>query len=133
MHRQPHALLLLACLGLCSPSIYADSVSETPAQVSSEARSDKILVTFNALPAAGNFEVLGPIYVFKRWFGGTGAAMSLLGEKARSMGANAVVESSVWLAPAFPAQVAPHGKGIAVRVNDPKLLQALADESSTWE
>lgn len=95
--------------------------------------TDKILVTFNQLPPEGAYQVIGPISVYKRWFGGTGAAMTLLGEKARSLGANAVVETRVWLAPAFPAQVAPHGSGIAVRIDDPVLLHALADEASSWE
>lgn len=97
------------------------------------AHAGKVLVTFNQLPPIGTYEIVGPISVFKRWFGGTGAAMQLLGEKARELGANAVVDSHVWLAPAFPAQVAPHGSGMAIRVKDPKVLEALADESSTWE
>lgn len=97
------------------------------------AHAGKVLVTFNQLPPIGTYQIIGPISVFKRWFGGTGAAMQLLGEKARELGANAVVDSRVWLAPAFPAQVAPHGSGMAIRVKDPKVLEALADESSTWE
>lgn len=95
--------------------------------------NSKTLVTFNSLPAQGDFEVLGRIEVYSRWFGSTRKAMTLLGEKARSMGANAVVETGVWQAPAFPATVAPHGTGIAVRINDYQLLEKLADSSSTWE
>lgn len=95
--------------------------------------NNKTLVTFNRLPAQGDFEILGRIDVHSRWFGSTGKAMTLLAEKARSLGANAVVEASVWLAPAFPATAAPHGTGIAVRINDHQLLEKLADSSSTWE
>lgn len=93
----------------------------------------KTLITFNSLPAQGDFQILGRIEVYSRWFGSTRKAMALLGEKARSMGANAVVEAGVWQAPAFPATVAPHGTGIAVRINDPRLLEKLADSSSSWE
>lgn len=93
----------------------------------------RTLVTFNSLPAEGDYEVIGRIEVYSRWFGTPRKAMALLGEKARSMGANAVVETGVWLAPAFPATVAPHGTGIAVRINDHQLLERLADSSSTWE
>jgi len=118
-----------AGIGRVQPEAQADAAKSPEIKGNTE----KILVTFNALPAVGDYEVIGPISVYKRWFGGIGTAMRLLGEKARELGANAVVESSVWLAPAFPAQVAPHGKGIAVRINDPKILQALADASSTWE
>lgn len=93
----------------------------------------RTLVTFNSLPAQGDYEVIGRIEVYSRWFGSTRKAMALLGEKARSMGANAVVEAGVWQAPAFPATVAPHGTGIAVRINDHQLLEKLADAASTWE
>lgn len=93
----------------------------------------RTLVTFNSLPPKGDYEVIGRIEVYSRWFGSTRKAMTLLGEKARSLGANAVVETGVWLAPAFPATVAPHGTGIAVRINDLQLLEKLADASSTWE
>lgn len=95
--------------------------------------NNKTLVTFNSLPAQGDFEVLGRIDVYSRWFGSTRKAMTMLGEKARSLGANAVVEAGVWQAPAFPATVAPHGTGIAVRIKDIQILEKLADSSSTWE
>lgn len=95
--------------------------------------NSRTLVTLNALPAEGDYEVIGRIEVYSRWFGSTRKAMTLLGEKARSMGANAVVEATIWQAPAFPATVAPHGTGIAVRINDHQLLEKLADSSSTWE
>lgn len=104
-----------------------------PAYPIAPAQAGKVLVTFNGLPPEGSYELVGPISVFKRWFGGTGTAMRLLGERARELGANAVVSTSVWLAPAFPAQVAPHGKGIAIRVKDPRVLEMLADQASTWE
>lgn len=94
---------------------------------------NKTLVTAKALPAEGDFQIIGRIDVYSRWFGGTGKAKSLLGEKARSLGANAVFEASVWLAPAFPATLAPHGTGIAVRITNQQLLEQLADASSTWE
>ncbi|MBS1144053.1 MAG: hypothetical protein H6R14_1459 [Proteobacteria bacterium] len=97
------------------------------------AMQERVLVTFNALPAEGEFRVIGPIDVHSRWFGGTSKSAQLLADKARSMGANAVVSSRVWLAPAFPVFAAPHGSGIAVRIHDETLLNSLADAASTWE
>lgn len=93
----------------------------------------RTLVTFNALPQAGDYEILGRVDVYSRFFGSTRTAMKLLAEKARAMGANAVVETGVWMAPAFPVPVAPHGTGIAVRVRDRELLQRLGDSTSHWE
>lgn len=95
--------------------------------------NNKTLVTFNRLPPQGDFVILGRIEVYSRWFGSTRKAMTMLAEKARSLGANAVVETAVWQAPAFPATVAPHGTGIAVHIKDIQLLEKLADSSSSWE
>lgn len=96
-------------------------------------KNGKVLITFNALPKNAEVEILGPIYVYSRWFGTTNDSTKLLADKARSMGGNAVVETRVWLAPAFPSTVAPHGYGLAVRINDVELLNSLIDRASTWE
>ena len=100
---------------------------------SANSRNMRTLVTFNALPAQGEFEILGQVDVHSRWFGSTSKATKLLAEKARSMGGNAVVEARVWQAPAFPAMVAPHGSGIVVRIDNVELLEKLADSASSWE
>lgn len=93
----------------------------------------KVLVTTSAMPAQGEFEPLGALYVQSRWPGGTGKATKLLAEQAKGMGANAVVEARVWQGLAFPAVVAPHGSGIAIRIKDDDLLRSLANSTSTWE
>lgn len=107
--------------------------NSAPSGPSATTLNSRTLVTFNSLPAEGDFQILGRIEVYSRWFGSTRRAMAMLGEKARNMGANAVVETGVWQAPAFPVMVAPHGTGVAVRINDHELLRKLADSSSTWE
>jgi hypothetical protein len=91
------------------------------------------LVTSKALPAEGEFTILGRIDVQSSWFGPTSKATKMLAEKAKRMGGNAVVESQVWQAPAFPAIVAPHGSGIAVRIDDHELLESMANSASSWE
>lgn len=93
----------------------------------------KTLVSTSALPAKGEFEILGPLSVQSSWPGGTAKATRLLAEQAKGMGANAVVEARVWQAFAFPALFAPHGSGIAVRIKDDELLRSLAGSGSTWE
>lgn len=103
-------------------------------QVASATGADsKVLVTASALPAKGDFEMLGALHVQSRWPGATGKANKLLAEQARGMGANAVVEARAWQALAFPAVVAPHGSGIAVRIADDELLRGLAGSGSSWE
>lgn len=113
---------------------YGNPLHNIPSQgPSATTLNTRTLVTTKALPAQGDFEVLGQIEVYSRWFGGTQKAKALLGQRAKELGANAVFESQVWLAPAFPATVAPHGRGIAVRINDLQLLEKLADSASSWE
>lgn len=123
-------------------SILLDSRSATygnpwvtpSAQVASSAGADsKVLVTASALPAKGDFEALGALHVQSRWPGGSGKANKLLADQARGMGANAVVEARSWQGLAFPAVVAPHGSGIAVRIADDELLRSLAGSGSSWE
>lgn len=131
----------LACSTASAQSVLLDHRSATygnpwlgsKTSPSAYTLNNKTLVTFNKLPAQGDFEILGRIDVYSRWFGSTRKAMTLLGEKAHSMGANAVVEAGIWQAPAFPATVAPHGTGIAVHIKDMQLLEKLADSSSSWE
>ncbi|MFN0304121.1 MAG: hypothetical protein ACKVQU_27630 [Burkholderiales bacterium] len=93
----------------------------------------KVLILGTAIPSNIVHEIVGRINVFQRWFGGTGHAYRMLGDKARELGANAVVESRVWLAPAFPAHVAPHGTGIAVRVKDAAKLEEISRAGGRWE
>lgn len=105
-----------------------------PARVpGTNAHPEKTLVTAKALPAQGDFETLGALYVQSRWPGNTGKAKKLLAEQAKRMGANVVVEARVWQALAFPAVVAPNGSGLAVRINDADLLDSLTVSGSTWE
>lgn len=108
-------------------------VTPMPKGASANPLDSKVLVTTSALPAQGDFETLGALYVESRWPGGTGKARKLLAEQAKVMGANVVVESRVWQGLAFPAVVAPQGSGIAVLVKDRELLESLAGSGSSWE
>lgn len=128
-----HFRMIAATAGLALFSVQVPAQTPQDAPTGNAATADKILITYNALPETGNFEVIGPIYATKRWFGGAEAVTRSLGEQARALGANAVVDFKVWWAPAFPVPAAPHGKGIAVKVNDTALLKSLVDDASSWE
>jgi hypothetical protein len=114
----------------------APTASTTPEVKASDSiiGKPKVLIVWGStLPADIEYEVIGPVSVYKRWFGGMSQAYPLLADKAREMGGNAVLEAHAWLSPAFPAQVAPHGKGIVIRVKDPAKLEKLAAEDGQWE
>lgn len=110
-----------------APAYRVDSVAQQVAQ------GYKVLLSHKNQPPEGSYEVLGPIYVNKHWFGGLDSAKKELAAAAREMGANVVLETRVWLAPAFPVPAAPHGQGIALRIRDTNLIEELTDQFSTWE
>lgn len=132
--------LLLGCASQSTNSA-PSAANSAPASPASEAKANtapavkpKVLIVWGTtLPADIEYEVIGPISVYKRWFGGMGQAYPLLADKARELGGNAVIDARAWLSPAFPAQVAPHGKGIVIRVKDPAKLETLAAEAGQWE
>jgi hypothetical protein len=94
-----------------------------------------VLLINSALPAGVAHDVIGRVDVFQRSYGGIGDAAKLLGNKGREVGANAIVEYRVWLAPAGFAAAAPHGTGIAVRVRDARRLEELGRTggAARWE
>lgn len=125
-------LLLAASLGGASAQTYAPTYrSDSLGQQA--LRGDKILITKKSLPATGAYEVIESISVYSRWFGNKDDVIRMLREQARSLGANAIVETGTWYAPAFPSTLAPHASGIAVRIREIELLEAMTDSTSTWE
>jgi hypothetical protein len=111
----------------------ASSASEAKGNTAPAAKPKVLMVWGSTLPADIEYEVIGPISVYKRWFGGMGQAYPLLAERARELGGNAVLAAHAYLSPAFPANVAPHGKGIVIRVKDPAKLERLSAEDGQWE
>lgn len=111
----------------------ASPASEAKGNTTPATRQKVLMVWGSTLPADIEYEVIGPISVYKRWFGGMGQAYPLLAEKARELGGNAVLSAHAYLSPAFPANVAPHGKGIVIRVKDPAKLERLSAEDGQWE
>ena len=90
-------LVLLMLTFLATPCAFAQSklvaaaetqaITETTATDNTPKLSEetlhagKVLVTFNPLPTGIEYEVIGPISVYKRWFGGIGTAMQSLARK----------------------------------------------------
>lgn len=137
MTARPIRLALFA-LGLAGAAGAATAQTYTPAyrvdsMAQQVAQGYKVLLSYKNQPPEGSYEVLGPIYVNKHWFGDLDSAKKELAAAAREMGANVVLETRLWLAPAFPVPAAPHGQGIALRIRDTNLIEELTDQFSTWE
>jgi hypothetical protein len=142
------AIALTGLLPGCASQSTTSTAAERPQATGSEVASapgeakpgtvaptqPKILIIWGStLPADIEYEVIGPVSVYKRWYGGMSQAYPLLADKARELGGNAILEAHAWLSPAFPVQVAPHGKGIVIRVKDPAKLERLAADDGQWE
>jgi uncharacterized protein YbjQ (UPF0145 family) len=67
--------------------------------------------------------MIATIDVGKKWYGSSHDAVSAMADRARELGANAVIQSKTWLAPSGFSWAAPHGSGQAVSVRDIKALE----------
>jgi hypothetical protein len=95
------------------------------------AHTEKILFLDNALPANVKYETIGEINIGKVWYGGSDALLDEMANKARSLGADAVIEIGTWKQPSGFAWAAPHASGKAVRILNKKLVNMNA-LGGTW-
>jgi hypothetical protein len=86
-------------------------------------------VTQQPLPSGVAAEELARIDVGKIWYGSSKNVEISMADRARELGANAVVQVKTWHQPSGFSWAAPHGSGVAVRV-DPKALESL---SGSWQ
>lgn len=114
------ALALLVGLEGCaahSPFIFKNTTdSEAYSQTPAQAHSNKVLFLDSSLPEGVKFEVLGEINAGRIWYGGTDSVLNQMAEKARELGADAVIEIGTWYQPSGFAWAAPHGTGKAIRI-----------------
>jgi len=127
--------LLLVCLILAgcsahSPLILKNTTDSSPVQSSFPASQDKVFITKQSLPQGVAYVSISTIDVGKIWYGSTDGVLASLADRARELGANAVIETKTWHQPAGFAWAAPEGSGLAVRVTDTKALEASGVEGA---
>ena len=127
--------LLILPISACSahnPFIVSNTTTSAPV---SEAKfpphTDKVFLTEQPLPSTVKFELVSTIDVGKVWYGSSKSVYKSLAERARQLGANAVVQVKTWHQPAGYSWSAPHGSGQAIYVDDMDLLDAL-DLNGSW-
>lgn len=79
------------------------------------AHTNKVFVTEKVLPSSIQFERLGQIDIGMTTYADSGQVLVRLANKAKELGADAVVDVHIWRKPSPWAWAAPHGKGQAVR------------------
>lgn len=80
------------------------------------AHTNKVFVSQGPLPAAIKARVLGYIDVGTVMYNAPHIVYCRMAQKARDIGADAVVEVKIWYQISGWAWAAPHGRGIAIRL-----------------
>ncbi|HKY91350.1 MAG TPA: hypothetical protein VJM11_09935 [Nevskiaceae bacterium] len=119
------ACALLASCSAHSPFILKSTTDSAPvSHLKHPAHQEKVFVMRKALPAGVAYDPVSPIDVGKVWYGGSDSVLASMADRARELGANAVVEVKTWRQPAGWSWAAPHGSGQAVYV-EPAVLATL--------
>ena len=119
-------LLLLSACAAHSPMIMSNTTqSDVTGKVKYPAHQDKVFVTEQSLPAGVDYDVIGSIDVGKVWYGSSDNVITSMADRARELGANAVIEVKTWHQPSGFSWAAPHGSGEAVHIKDMSTLASL--------
>jgi hypothetical protein len=125
---------LVGCLQGCSahnPFIITNTTQSTPvSQAKYSAHNDKVFITAQSLPASAGFDLISTIDVGQIWYGSSGDVYTSLANRARELGANAVIQVKTWRQPSGFSWAAPHGSGQAVRISEIKVLESLGIKGS---
>ena len=85
-----------------------------------------VLVVAGPLPSNARFEMIGEIEIGKVWYGGADRILQELADRARELGADAVIDVKTWHQPSGYSWAAPHGHGQAVKLLNPEELHDLS-------
>jgi len=89
--------------------------------------SSKVLITAETIPP-NSYELIGFIDIGTAWYGSDSPVLIQFADIARTLGADAVVEVSIWRQPAGFAWAAPHGSGKAVHFLDKSQATSLVQK-----
>jgi hypothetical protein len=125
-------LLALAGCAAHSPMIMKNTVDvDANPNAKAAAHNNKVLFVDNTLPPNVKYDVLGEINIGKVWYGGGDVLLDEMADKARALGADAVIEVGTWRQPSGFAWAAPHASGKAVKLLNKKSLDMKA-LAGTW-
>jgi hypothetical protein len=120
-------VLALAGCAAHSPMIMKNTVDvDANPNVKAAAHNNKVLFVENTLPSNVKYDVLGEINIGKIWYGGGDALLDEMADKARALGADAVIEVGTWKQPSGFAWAAPHASGKAIKLLNKKSVDMKA-------
>jgi hypothetical protein len=92
----------------------------------------RVFITEESPPANIEFDMISTIEVGKNWYGSSNNALTSMADRARELGANAIIQSKTWFAPSGFSWAAPHASGQAIHIKDIKVLES-AGIKGTWQ
>ena len=134
----PHSLffcLFVIAFAGCSahsPFIAVNTTDVSRSGKSFPPHSERVFVTNQSLPQSVRYDIVGNIDVGSNWYGSNDKAHRMLADKARELGANAVIQVNVWRQPSGSSWAAPHARGTAVKILDPEKAK-LDGLPGSWE
>jgi hypothetical protein len=114
----PLVLTILAGCAAHSPMILKTTTDVTPVSQQYPAHSNPVLILEGPLPADIEYEVIASVDVGRVWYTGADGILVLMAQRARELGADAVINVKRWRQPSGFAWAAPHGQGQAVKIRN---------------
>ena len=116
-------LLSLSGCSAHSPMIIKNTTDSSPVSTQFPPTSERVFITAQALPANVEYVVVSKIDVGKIWYGSSENSFIAMAQRARELGANAIIQARTWHQPSGFSWAAPHGSGLAVRIQDIKSIE----------
>jgi hypothetical protein len=127
-------IAILFCFPACSahsPFIVTNTTqSSAISQNKYSAHNDRVFITVQSLPSSVEFDLISNIDVGRIWYGSSQNIYTSMADRARELGANAIIQAKTWHQPSGFSWAAPHGSGQAVRMSDLKAFEALGIKGS---
>jgi hypothetical protein len=126
------ATLVVSACSAHNPFIVSNRTVSVPVSESTfPTHSDKVFITKQPLPSTVTYQPISTIDVGKVWYGSSESVYTSMADRARQLGANAVIQVKTWHQPSGYSWSAPHGSGQAVHIDDIHQLDAL-NLQGTW-
>jgi hypothetical protein len=113
-------MLLLVTTGCAvhSPMLMTSKVEATKIAKTLPPHANKVFISAKDLPAGIAYDTIAQIEVGRVWYGDDDMVKIPMADKARELGADAVIKTVIWRQPAGWAWSAPQGSGTAVKLQD---------------
>jgi hypothetical protein len=95
------------------------------------AHGNPVRVVRGDLPPGASYEVLGMVKAIEDSYGSAEQVEKKIAERAREIGADAIIQVKVWHSPRPFAWAAPHAEGLAVKILKPESVN-LDQVPGTW-